>query len=87
MMTQPPPAIPGVTEGVPSMDPLKMLSFMLGPQTGTGQQHMMEAIAALRSAARSDPRLQNSIATALKILTQGGSIEDSDDNGEPAFRP
>ena len=86
-MTSPPPAIPGVSEGVPQIDPLKMLGMMLGQSSGVGTQHLLTAITALRSAARSDPRLQDQVAEALKILTQGGSAEDSDDNGEPDFQP
>lgn len=74
-MMQPPPSVDGVTEGVPVPDPMRMIAAMLGPQ-GTGSQHLMEAITHLKRAGKADPRIQDQVAEALRILTQGLSAED-----------
>lgn len=83
----PPPAIDGVTEGVTHPDPMRMLSMMLSPQqTGTGMQHLMEAITHLKQAGQADPRLHDQIADALRILLQGQTT-DRDDDGQPPCGP
>jgi len=72
----PPPTVPGVTEGVPTPDPLRMMAMMMAPPSGTGIQLIAEAIAKLKQASKVDPRMQDPIAEALRILTQGGDTHD-----------
>ena len=57
-----PPAIPGVTEGIPQPDPMRMLAAMLAPPSGTGMQYLTEALALLKRGGKADPRIQDQIA-------------------------
>ena len=71
----PPPSVPGVTEGLPTPDPMRMLAMMMQPPSGTGMQLLMEAMTKLKQAGAADPRMQDQIAEALKVLTQCGCAE------------
>jgi len=85
-----PPEIPGVTEGIPQPDPMRMLSAMLSPPSGTGMQHLMEALALLKRAGKADPRMSDQIAEAIAVLTQGTNDRSSTRSsgfGEPGLGP
>jgi hypothetical protein len=83
----PPPAVPGLTEGIPRPDPLRMMAMMMSPEAGmTGAQHLTQAIDHLTQAGKVDPRLHSQIADALRVLMQG-LLPDHDRDGEPESGP
>jgi hypothetical protein len=85
-----PPEVPGVTEGIPQPDPMKMIAAMLGPGQMTGMQHIMEALTHLKSASRADPRLQSKIAEAIRALMQPEECYRSTESlrgGQPELGP
>ena len=80
-----PPEVPGVTEGIPVPDPMRMLAMMMAPPSGTGMQHLTDALALLRQAGKADPRIQDQIAEAIRVLTEGSN--DRRASGQPGFGP
>lgn len=72
MPTMPfPPSVPGVTGGIPSPDPMRMLAMLLSPPSMTGMAHLLEAIASLRRAGQEDARIESKVGDAIRLLTQG----------------
>ena len=65
-----PPSIHGVTAGGGPPSPLAMLSRMLASKPETAAQELINALASLRRVARLDPRLEDKVGDAIRLLVE-----------------